>query len=523
MTVNRRRFLQLSGATAGALFLGPACSDDDPAGGGGTTTTTSTDRSGSSSPGGSSGGGGPRGPVVDADVPDQDTIAGWIEEVFDQGIRRPAYPADEWAEQWAVDMFEEIGLVDVRLEPITVRRWDPGTWQLVAVTSDGTERELDCFPLPYSAPASGVELELAAFDPDDPDVADRAALVDTPLFAIPADLLVTAGSAPDDVTDRVVDPDGTLTDAEHLVPFNTEFQAVMEPAIAAGAAVFIGALTDYPGDSFEYFVPYDAVDRPIPGVWIRGTDGAWLTEQLAQGPVRVRLDVASTVEDVESHNVVGELAGADDEVVMIGSHHDGPWASAVEDGSGIALVMAQATYWAAQAEADRPHRLVFVLHGGHMSGGAGLHAYIDAHREELAEVVLEVHLEHAALEFTDQDGEAVPTGLPVPRWFFTSRIPPLEASVVDALTAEELNRSMILAPDAFGAQPPTDGAFYHSEGVPIVNFLAAPFYLFDSMDTLDKVDREALVPLTRATIRIVHATGGTTATAMRDAAVDADT
>ena len=80
---------------------------------------------------------------------------------------------------------------------------------------------------------------------------------------------------------------------------------------------------------------------------------------------------------------------------------------------------------------------------------------------------------------------------------------------------------MVVAPDAFGEQPPTDGAMYHREGVPMVNFLTAPFYLFDSMDTLDKVDREALVPLTRATIRIVHATGGTTATGMRDAAVDA--
>ena len=53
---------------------------------------------------------------------------------------------------------------------------------------------------------------------------------------------------------------------------------------------------------------------------------------------------------------------------------------------------------------------------------------------------------------------------------------------------------MIVAPDAFGEQPPTDGAFYHREGVPIVQFLAAPFYLFDAMDTLDKIDRANLVP-----------------------------
>jgi hypothetical protein len=297
----------------------------------------------------------------------------------------------------------------------------------------------------------------------------------------------------------------------------------MEPSIDAGAGAFIGSLDRYPGDSHDYYVPYDGIERPIPGVWISGTDGAWLRDQLAAGPVRVRLAVEASTDRVESHNIVGELPGADDEVVMVGSHHDGPWASAVEDGSGISLVLAQATYWAAQPAERRPHRMVFVLQAGHMSGGAGLHAYIEAHRAELADVVLEVHLEHACLELTDGEGgpadEPVPTGMPVPRWFFTSRIPQLEAAVVDALEAEALHRSMLLAPDAFGDQPPTDGAFYHSEGVPIVHFLAAPFYLFDAMDTLDKIDRDNLVPLTRATIRIIESTRGTSAAAMRAAVV----
>ena len=150
-----------------------------------------------------------------------------------------------------------------------------------------------------------------------------------------------------------------------------------------------------------------------------------------------------------------------------------------------------------------------------MSGGAGLLAYIDAHRDELDDVVLEVHLEHAALETEVVDGEVVATDVPVPRWFFTSRIPVLEKTVFDALSAEELGRSMVVAPDAFGEQPPTDGAMYHREGVPVVNFLTAPFYLFDSMDTLDKVDRAHLVPLTRATIRIVNSTAGETAAGLR--------
>ncbi len=451
-----------------------------------------------------------------SDVPTEATIFGWISEVFDQGIRRPGYPADQWAEGWIADRFRSIDLDNVRSEPITVSRWEPTDWSLQVTGPDGRATTLDCFPVPFSAPVEGLDAELAVFEPAGPGgVRDKASLFDVPLLRIPADLLATAGSAPADPTGRVVDPDGTLAGAQHVVPFGAQFQAVMEPSIEAGAAAFIGTLTDYPGNSFEYFVPYDAIARPIPGVWVNGTDGAWLRDQLARGPVRVRLTVASERVDVESHNVVGELAGADDEAVMIGSHHDGPWASAVEDGSGISLVLAQATYWAAKPVERRPHRLVFLLQGGHMSGGAGLLGYIEAHRAELASVVLEVHLEHAAREFEQQGGDVVPTGQPVPRWFFTSRIPSLESAVAEALETERLGRSMIVAPDAFGDQPPTDGAFYHREGVPVMNFLTAPFYLFDAMDTLDKIDRENLAALTRAAIRIIESTRGVSAAEMR--------
>jgi hypothetical protein len=506
----RRAFLARSGATAGILALGAVgCSsddddkaaDEDKEGDSGSREVTSGD-----------------GIVNDADVPETATIFGWINEVFDQGIRRPGYDADIWAEGFVKDQFTDIGLENVRLEPITAKKWEPTDWSL-EVTSGGQTKTLECFPVPYSTPTESIELDLGALDAGPEAVRGKASLHDVELLRLPADFLVTQGDAAElDPTTRTIDPDGTLKDATHILPFGGDIMDVMEKSIDAGATAFIGSLKNYPGNSFNYFVPYDAQVRPIPGVWVSGTDGAWLREQLAAGPVKIKLAVASTLEDYESHNVVGELPGADDEVVMIGSHHDGPWSSAVEDGSGISLVLAQATYWAAQPAEKRPHKMVFLLHGGHMSDGAGLHQYIEAHREELAKVVLEIHLEHAALEFDeDESGELKSLDMPTPKWWFVSRLPELEAAVKDALETEGIRRSMILAPNAFGDQPPTDGAFYHTEGVPIVQHLAAPWYLFDEQDQPDKIDQEGLVPLTRATIRIVESTRGISAAAMRQA------
>ncbi len=76
----------------------------------------------------------------------------------------------------------------------------------------------------------------------------------------------------------------------------------------------------------------------------------------------------------------------------------------------------------------------------------------------------------------------------------------------EAIVAEQLERSLILPPDVFGPMPTSDGGPFHLAGVPLVNFLTAPFYLFDAMDTLDKIHRPSLVPLTRAAIRIIAST-----------------
>ena len=82
-----------------------------------------------------------------------------------------------------------------------------------------------------------------------------------------------------------------------------------------------------------------------------------------------------------------------------------------------------------------------------------------------------------------------------------------------------MQRSFMLRPDVFGEKPTTDGADFHLAGVPLVNFLTAPYYLFDSSDTLDKIHRPTLVPLTRAAIRIIESTTGVSAMQMRADAV----
>jgi hypothetical protein len=446
-------------------------------------------------------------------VPSNDKIYGWIEEIFAQGIRRPAYPADQWVERYCLERFRSLGMENVRAEPVEVPCWEPRDWSLT-VWSDGAGSskglELDCFPLPHSAPTAGLEGRLVPYDPDAPEtVKGNISLHSIALMRIPHSFFTGLAS-------WHYDPENTSADSWQVVPFPPERQEMMDLPIAAGALGFVGALTDYPSDSHEYYVPYHGVTQPIPGVWISGSDGARLAEMLAAGPVHARLKVDSVCRTAICNNIVGELQGPDDELVIIGSHHDAPWASAVEDTSGVALALAQAEYWSRVPKEERPHSMLFVLHAGHMVHSAGAIAFIKTHQADAARTVLEVHLEHAALECTEDDGQLKPTGHPEARWWFVSRIPQLEASVREAIEAEELTRSLILPPTVFGEYPPTDGARFFQAGVPLVSFLAAPFYLFDSQDTMDKVDRQHLAAITRAAIRIVESSRGVTAKAMRE-------
>lgn len=456
-------------------------------------------------------------------VPSTATQLAWIERVLAEGIRRPGSAANARVAAWAEEQFRLIGLHDVRAEPLPVPVWDFRSATLTAWPESRPD-EADTFvgfALPHTQSTGGFVAPLVRHVADETDPADvvgRIAVEQLTFTVIPQHLLAPAATA-------VHDPEDEFATLNHTLPFGPRMQAFAQPAIDAGAGGFVGVLSGVPWETCDYYVPYDGEYRDVPALWLSRSDGArldaLLDDALLDGsgqPVIGRLQVDANRTDGETHNVIGTLPGASDDWVIIGSHHDAPWASAVEDGTGIAMVLAQATYWASVPEHERPHNLMFLLTGGHMVHGAGTAAFIAKHPDLLERTVLELHLEHAALETVgDGNGGLTTTGQPEVRWWFTSRDPQLEESVLEALRHEDLRRSMVLRPDIFMEHPPTDGGFFHLAGVPLVDFLAAPMYLFDSADTIDKVDVDALEPLARAAIRIVADLDGRTAAGIRQA------
>lgn len=445
-------------------------------------------------------------PAASAVTTSAEEMMGWVRRIVERGIRRPGTDADRWTELWALEMLRSFGVDDARLEPVPVTGWEVARHRLVV-----GDVELPSFPVPFSGSApDGVTAPVVAFDDGAGDVRGAIALVDVELTQLPQSYMATLATA-------THDPEGDFLDHVQVLPFGRHQQLVMEPAVAAGAVGFIGALRGLPWETHDYYVPYDAVRRPIPGAWISRATAARLDELLAAGDGSARLELDASTPVVDTHNVLGTLPGRGDEWVIIASHHDGPWASAVEDAVGVAMVLAQAAHWAKVPVAERPHNLCFLLTSGHMAHAAGTQAFIAEHPELVDATVLQLHLEHAARECKPDGDHLVPTDDPEPRWWFTSRIDALERAVLGALEREGLGRSHIVPPDVFGDMPATDGAFFHPAGVPLVHFLTAPMYLFDSCDTIDKVHEASLEPITRAVASLVEASADWTAAGMRAA------
>ncbi|MFW9992949.1 MAG: hypothetical protein ACFFD4_12980 [Candidatus Odinarchaeota archaeon] len=446
-------------------------------------------------------------------VPSKTKMMAWITEIFDKGIRRPGYPADYWAENRVKEQFESLGLEEIRLDPVSFKKWEAETGKLEIYPLDRAEKtiEIPCFPLPYSTPVDGLEAELCLVS-DAENLSDKIAVHEMELVNLPSFVLTG-------LSDRYYDPENEFDTLNQLMPFGLSIQEVVEPVMESNASAFIGILSNYPWETHDYYVPYDAKERKLPGAWVSPANGRKILQLMAEGAVRGRLSYQGKISDAVSHNISGTLPGISDEWIVIGTHHDGPWASAVEDASGMALVLAQAEYWSRIPENQRPFNLMFRMNCAHMADGAGTWAFVSKNREFLRKVVAAIHLEHVARDVKSENGKLIPLETPTVRWWFTSRITTLEEITEEAFTKEDLYRSIVMPPDGFPPRiewPPTDGGPYHVAGVPLVSLLAAPPYLFDSADIPDKIHEESLEPITRAVIRIINALKKQTAKGLRE-------
>jgi hypothetical protein len=446
-------------------------------------------------------------------VPTEDEIFGWIEAMYnmgDTGDRRTGSEADRMAIDYLQEQLRAFGFTEVHAEPYTFDYWEPTAWAVTVSPGADDAEELASFYVPYSAPTGPEGLtgnlvylgEGGEVDFEGADVAGRIILVELPPIVIGWDQQKL-------FTFMAFDPENTVGAGEeawqHPYPIGwmIHYEEVYERALAHDVAGIVGILQDYPDmGEFTYYGPYDGILRAIPSLYVMEDDGQRLIEAAQAGDVTVRLvlDAAVSRSGGETATVYGVLPGRSDTIIFVHSHHDAPFRSGVEDSSGCGMVLALARYYAQIPEAARPRTMVFAFTGSHMVGAPSNDAFIEAHRDDImANMLFDVAIEHIA---DDYNPPAPPTGLAEPRGIFITENPVAVSLVAQAVARHGLYRTLLF-PTGTPLGVPTDAGPFQHAGYPVISNISGPTWLFDDDDTLDRVARDQLVPLTEMYIDLI--------------------
>ena len=129
----------------------------------------------------------------------------------------------------------------------------------------------------------------------------------------------------------------------------------------------------------------------IPAAALGVPDADLLERMAARGPVRVKLNLASSIKPKSTlWNISGEIKGSEkpDAVLVIGGHLDSwdPGTGAIDDGAGVSITAA-AAHLIGQLP-KHPKRTIRVVFWGSEENGGSSEAYLAAHKGELDKIVL---------------------------------------------------------------------------------------------------------------------------------------
>ncbi|MDH5443416.1 MAG: M28 family metallopeptidase, partial [Hadesarchaea archaeon] len=127
-----------------------------------------------------------------------------------------------------------------------------------------------------------------------------------------------------------------------------------------------------------------------PMVWISDSDAQRLIELLEQGEVEVELRLRARIEPSTSRNVVAKLLGENEEIIIVGAHHDSVLTpGAVDDASGVAVVLEMARVLSME---NLPRTILFTTFGSEELGLLGSTAFVHEHVDNkiFAAVVFDV-------------------------------------------------------------------------------------------------------------------------------------
>ena len=160
--------------------------------------------------------------------------------------------------------------------------------------------------------------------------------------------------------------------------------------------------------------------RTGPGFNVGFEDGKVLRELLGkEQPVKVKLKMTSEMRaGLKTASVLGTLPGTTDEEILVIAHIDAFFEGAIDNGSGVAVMMGLLEHFSKVPAAQRRRNIRFMGSAGH-HGGPGASWLHDGRETELAKTALMFNLEHVAAVRTKNWGSKLrmTTAVSPMRWW----------------------------------------------------------------------------------------------------------
>lgn len=381
------------------------------------------------------------------------------------GPRLGGSEAEARAREWGAAKMKSMGFKNVRIETFDMPAWSRISESAAIVAPFPQVLHVTALGNSPSTPKGGVEGEVVRF-------ATLTDLKNAPMTGFEGKILFV-----DEKMTRTQDGSG------YGVAVAKRSEATYEAARRGALAAVIRSVgTDSHRNPHTGSMRLRENEKMAPAAALSNPDADQLARAIerAQGPVTMRLDLqTSKIAAAPGGNVIGEIPGRTDELIVIGGHLDS-WdlgTGAIDDASGIAITLAAAKL--IDEMKGKPGRTIrVVMWGAEEVGLFGARAYAEAHKDELAK--------HALAAESDFGAGKI--------WSMRSKFG--EASAPKAALFAEALRTLGVGPGDNEASGGADVSPLKAAGVPVFDLRQDGTDYFDLHhtpdDTLDKVDPDAL-------------------------------
>ena len=283
-------------------------------------------------------------------------------------------------------------------------------------------------------------------------------------------------------------------------------------AYAKGAAGFVGALQNFMNGHYDHEDYSDIVDmdgyQEMAAVWVSREDGEYLK---SVSGAKASFNVATLYEYRDALNVKGVVKGLSDDIVVIHSHHDATCRGAVQDASGMSVVLSLAKYFASRPKEELKTTVMFLATDSHYTDYEGHVGFLDQIEKNGEKIIIDFAVEHIgkAMEL-DDDNNIILYNESEARQMYVSKIDHLPQKVHELVAKYGLEKMMILPVEtrkegAYQSGDVNSDAYdFNVRGIPVVSLISAPMYLYHDTDDIDKVHEDSLAPVAKMFIELLQ-------------------